>query len=180
MASEQEPQPRQAAYAGRITVYPGYRGKPDPSEKDLIVDLLQVYQSSEHFNSQVIAKWAEVTQDELVRGGLRTVRAREAAHAGLLRERLRELGETTFLKVPQARHERDIPFFASRGQTDLQKVQVLTRVLADPDSFFQPITDLMDRMSDDRTRELLRTILDDEISTSNWFRRMDALLSERA
>ena len=51
-------------------------------------------------------------------------------------------------------------------------------VITDPAAFFEPITDLIGRIeSDDQTRELLRTILDDEYATVKWFMQMHARLA---
>lgn len=162
----------------RRTVYAGYEGKPDPSERDRIAHLLQVYQSTEYFNAQYLPLWAKVTPDAGMRGGLLLVQAREAMHARLMRARLRELGETTFLEVGPERHARDLPFFASPDRSDREKLQVLVHVLEDSAAFFEPITDLIGRIeSDDQTRELLRTILDDEYATVKWFMQMHARLA---
>lgn len=161
----------------RRTVYAGYEGKPDPSERERIVHLLQVYQSTEYFNAQYLPLWAKVTPDAGLRGGLHLVQAREAIHARLMRSRLRELGATTFVAVGPERHARDLPFFASPDRSDREKLQVLVNALEDSAAFFRPITDLIDRIeSDAQTRELLRTILDDEYATVKWFVQMHARL----
>lgn len=165
--------------APRRTVYAGYEGKENPSDRDRIAHLLQVYQSTETFNAEYLPKWAKASTDERIRGGLRIVQAREAAHGRLMRQRLQELGEKSFLQVPEERRLRDIPFFASPERGDLEKLRLLTTVLADPDEFFQPITDLMAEIeSDPQTTEMLRTILDDEYATTHWFQRMFALIGE--
>lgn len=173
MQAPTRPQPRR-------TVYAGYEGKPDPGERERIVHLLQAYRSTENFNAHYIPLWAQATPDEGMRGGLRIVHAREGFHARVLRERLRELGETTFIEVAQERHDRDVPFFASPQRSDLEKLDLLVHVFEDCDAFFEPITSLIDEIRDDlQTREMLRTILDDEYATVKWFRHMHAVLAAR-
>ena len=165
----------------RRRVYAGYQGKPNPSERDRIVHLLQAYRSTESFNAHYLPKWAEASTDEGLKGGLRMVQAREGVHARLMRERLRELGETTFIEVSQERHDQQVPFFASREKTDLEKLAFLGHVFEDVDDFFKPITDLISDIKEDlQTREMLRTILDDEYATVQWFAQMQRGLSERA
>lgn len=163
----------------RRTVYAGYTGKPSPDERDLIVHLLQAYQSTEYFNAQYLPLWSKASPHESVRGGLRIVQAREAIHARVMRSRLRELGETSFIEVPRERHHRDLPFFASPERSDLEKLQLLVHLFEDTGGFFKPITDLIDGIQRDwQTREILRTILDDEYATVKWFMRMHSTLAD--
>lgn len=163
--------------APRRRVYGGYEGKPDPDERDYIVHLLQAYRSTESFNAHFLTMWAEATADEGMKGGLRMIQAREAVHARLLRQRLRELGEHTIIDVPPERYDRDVPFFASPDRSDLDKLAFLGHLFEDIDDFFKPITDLIVEIRGDfRTREMLRTILDDEYATVKWFAQMQRSL----
>lgn len=180
MTTEQSAGQQDTGYASRYTVYAGYQGKPDPSEQERIIDLLQAYQSTEHFNSRAVAAWAEATGNDKLRGGLLTVRAREAAHTGLLRGRLRDFGVTAYREVPAERRDRDLGFFGSPEQSDLDKMSILVRVLAEPDTFFEPIFQLIDQIADHQTGELLRTILADEYTTTVWFKEMHAELAAQA
>lgn len=164
--------------APRRTVYAGYQGKPDPSERERIVHLLQLYRSTENFNAHYLPLWAEASSDDGLKGGLRIVQAREGMHARLLRERLRELGETSFVDVPEERRRTDTAYFAAADRSDLEKLQRLVHLFEDVDAFFKPITDLIDAIREDaHTRELLRTILDDEYATVKWFRLMHERLA---
>lgn len=165
----------------RRRVYGGYEGAPDPSERDRIVHLLQAYRSTENFNAHYLPKWAQASTHEGMKGGLRMIQAREGVHARLMRERLRELGETTFIEVSQERYDRDVPFFASPERSDLDKLAFLGHVFEDVDDFFKPITDLIEATKEDlQTREMLRTILDDEYATVKWFARMQRGMNKGA
>ena len=55
-------------------------------------------------------------------------------------------------------------------------------LFADIDEFFKPVNDLIEGIEDDlRTRELLRTIIDDEYATVKWwFVQMHESLRGRA
>ena len=66
-------------------VYIGYQGKDNPSERDLILHLLDNYSTTEGFVAHYLPKWIEVSRNEAVKGGLRTVQRREAAHASLMK-----------------------------------------------------------------------------------------------
>lgn len=153
--------PSQAAPGQRV-VYGGYKGKENPAERDRIVHLLDVYRSTEGFVAQYLPKWIEVSPSEAVKGGLRTVQAREAAHARLMKARLIELGERAQAEVPAERYEKEVPFFSSTEVTDREKLQVLATLFGDPAAFLKPVTDMVDQIKSDlQTRELLRTIAED-------------------
>jgi hypothetical protein len=161
-------------------VYIGYEGKDKPSERDRIVHLLDTYSTTEGFVAQYLPKWIDVSSNEAVKGGLRTVQAREAAHARLMKARLLELGESSKAKIPEERREKEIPFFASSEHTDEEKLKVLSDLFGDGEQFLKPVTDLINQITDDlQTRELLRTILDDERESVNWIQNMYARLSAK-
>ena len=154
-------------------VYGGYQGEPNPTERDRIVHLLDVYRSTEGFVAQYLPRWIEVSPNEAVKGGLRTVQAREAAHARLLKARLLELGETARAEVSAERREREVPFFSDGGRPDLDKLRALAELFGDADAFLKPVVDLIDQIEDDpQTRELLRTIVDDEYESIKWIQSM--------
>jgi hypothetical protein len=160
-------------------VYGGYKGKPDPSERDRIVHLLDVYRSTEGFVAQYLPKWIEVSPSEAVKGGLRTVQAREAAHARLMKARLMELGERAEAEVPEERRQKEIPFFSSPTVSDREKLQVLANLFGNPEAFLKPVTDMVNDIKDDlQTKELLRTIADDEYESIKWIQAMSRLLND--
>jgi len=70
----------------RRQVYAGYQGKDNPSERDRIVHLLQIYRSTENFNAHYLPLWAEASPHQGMKGGLRIVQAREGVHARLMKE----------------------------------------------------------------------------------------------
>ena len=159
-------------------VYKGYEGKDNPTERDYIVHLLDTYSTTEGFVAQYLPKWIDVSSNEAVKGGLRTVQAREAAHARLMKARLLELGECSKAKIPQQRRENEIPFFASTDHSDEKKLKVLVDLFGDGEKFLSPVTELINKITEDlQTRELLRTILDDERESVNWIQNMHKSLS---
>ena len=51
----------------------------------------------------------------------------------------------------------------------MEKLQSIAEQLKDPEAILKPITDSIDQIQDDQqTRELLRTIIDDEMSSIKW------------
>lgn len=159
-------------------VYIGYQGKENPTERDRIVHLLDTYSTTEGFVAQYLPKWIDVSPNETVKGGLRTVQAREAAHARLMKARLRALGESSKAKIPEERREKEIPFFASTEHTDEEKLKVLVDLFGDGEAFLSPVTEVINQITDDlQTKELLRTILDDERESVSWIQGMHQTLS---
>lgn len=162
-------------------VYIGYQGKDNPTERDLIVHLLDNYSITEGFVAHYLPKWIEVSPNEAVKGGLRTVQRREAAHAGLMKARLRELGESVTATIPEIRREKEIPFFSSTTHTDEEKLKVLSELFGDGEAFLSPVTKVINLIKDDlQTKEMLKTILDDERESVNWIQGMYKELSSQA
>ena len=153
----------------RRQVYSGYTGKSNPSERDKIMHLLDTYRCSEGFVSEYLADWMSVSSHDSVTGGLRTIQEREAAHSRLLEARLYELGGTPQASIPDKQRQQSVALFASAERTDLEKLHVLADLFAEPDDFLQPITDLIEEIQEDQlSKELLRTIIDDERMSMQW------------
>jgi hypothetical protein len=172
--SEQRAEPA----SPRRTVYGGSKGKTNPSEREKIMHLLDQYSCTEGFVAEYLPRWIEVSANEAVKGGLRTVQSREAAHARLMKARLQELGGTRQYTIPAERREKEIPFFASPEKKDVEKLQALANLFGDPDEFLKPVTDLIGEIQEDQqSKELLRTIIDDERASIGWLTGMYKTLS---
>lgn len=153
----------------RRQVYGGYQGKERPSEQERIMHLLDEYRCSEGFVAEYLGRWIELSGDEALKGGLRTIREREAAHSRLLEARLRALGGEPQATISPERREQVWSLFASAEKTDLEKLQTLAVLFADPPDFMKPVTDLVEQIQEDQqSRELLRTIVDDEWASISW------------
>jgi hypothetical protein len=163
----------------RRQVYDGYHGKENPSERDRIMHLLDAYRSSEGFVADYLGRWIEVSTHESVKGGLRTIQSREASHARLLKARLQELGGAPRAAIPPERREQSLALYASAEKTDAEKLHALAKLFADPPHFMKPVTDLIEQIQEDQqTKELLRTIVDDEWASINWLVSMYKTVSK--
>ena len=67
-----------------------YNGTTHTTESEMIMHLLDEFRSGENFASEYLNRWIAVSDQECVRGGLRTVQQRETFHAQLLEARLRQ------------------------------------------------------------------------------------------
>ena len=146
-----------------------YNGTSHVAEKDMILALLDEFRCGEDFAAEYLNGWIEASDQACVKGGLQTIQQREAFHAQLLEARLRELGGSPQCTVPAERREKELPFFMSKEKTDVEKLQSLAEILKDPVAILKPLTDSIDQIQDDQqTKELLKTIIDDEMSSVKW------------
>ncbi len=146
-----------------------YSGKSYETEKELVLAILDEFRCGEDFAAEYLNRWVEVSDQECVKGGLRVVQQREAYHAQILEERLRELGGSPQCTVPAERREKDMSFFASTDNNDIEKLQSIAAQLKDPVEILKPLTDAIDQIQDDQhSKELLGSLVDDEMSSVKW------------
>ncbi len=146
-----------------------YSGKSYETEKELVLAVLDEFRCGEDFAAEYLNRWVEVSDQECVKGGLRVVQQREAYHAQILEERLRELGGSPQCTVPAERREKDLSFFASTDNNDIEKLQSIAAQLKDPVEILKPLTDAIDQIQDDQhSKELLGSLVDDEMSSVKW------------
>ena len=146
-----------------------YNGKSYETEKELVLGILDEFRCAEDFAAEYLNRWVEVSDQECVKGGLRVVQQREAYHAQILEERLRELGGSPQCSVPAERREKELPFFASTDSNDIEKLQSIASQLKDPVEILKPLTDAIDQIQDDQhSKELLGSLVDDELSSVKW------------
>ena len=135
-------------------------------------EVLDRYRSIEGWNAEYLERWLAVTADEGLRGGLRTILRREQAHTAELEARLRELGAEPEAAIPAAQREQSLAFYGSPDIPDLDKLASLVEIFRDPPTLLGFVIAAAEGdHRDEQTRELLRTILDDEMATIEWVRR---------
>ena len=158
-----------------------YNGTTHTTESEMIMHLLDEFRCGENFASEYLNRWIAVSDQECVRGGLRTVQQRETFHAQLLEARLRELGGVPQCTVPVERREKELQFYASAEKKDLEKLQSIAARIKDPAQVLKPLTDVIDQIQDDQqSKELLRTLIDDEMSSIKWLLQACQTLSAAA
>jgi len=71
--------------------------------------------------------------------------------------------------VPQERRDKELPFYASAEKKDLEKLQSIANRLTDPAAALKPITDVIAQIKEDQqSKELLKSFVDDEMSSIKW------------
>ena len=144
-------------------------GSPAARIRAELAHLLDRYRAAEQSGADTIRAWAETTSDSELRGALRVVAAREAAHAQLLEARVRELGREPSEAVPDwlARFNASL---LDESRSDADRLRYVVERLPDVADATAALRTQIDRIHDDvLTRELLRTIADDEELTLRWF-----------
>ncbi|MEW6297799.1 MAG: hypothetical protein AB1671_08685 [Thermodesulfobacteriota bacterium] len=146
-----------------------YNGQSHATEREMIMHLLDEFRCAENFAAEYLNRWIEVSDLECVKGGLRVIQQREAYHAQILEARLRELGGIPQCTVPAERREKEVPFYASTELKDTDKLESIAARLKDPAAVLKPITDVIAQIEEDQqSKELLRSLVDDEMSSIKW------------
>jgi hypothetical protein len=146
-----------------------YSGKSYASEREMITALLDEFRCGENFAAEYLGKWVDVSDQACVKGGLRVVQQREAYHAQILEARLRELGGMPQCTVPQERRDKELPFYSSTEANDAQKLLSIASRIGDSATVLKPLTDAIGQIQEDQhSKELLRSLVDDEMSSLKW------------
>lgn len=153
-------------------------GRSHASERAMLLDFLDEYRCAEAFAAEYIGQWIDISTREYVKGGLRTIHQREIFHAKLLEARLHALGGSPQCAVPAARREKEFTFYTSPEKSDEEKLQKAVGWIKEPVKTLKPLTGVIDQIEDDQqSKQMLRTIIDDELATIEWLQETRALLS---
>lgn len=139
------------------------------AQKLALIDILDGYRAAEASGASTLTTWARLCGDEALAGGLRTMAAREAYHAELLDNRLRELGGEPRAQIPAWLREYNARM-SDPAATDLERLEAIVGQFPDIETALAPLERAIEAIKDDPlTRELLRTIEQDERATLEWF-----------
>lgn len=155
-----------------------YGGKSHATEREMIMHLLDEYRCAENFASEYLGCWNEVSDQECVKGGLRVIQRREAYHAQLLEERLRELGGTPQCTVAAEQRTKEMGIYASKDKNDCEKLEYVADQIQDLPKVLSFITDVIDQIQEDQqSKELLRSLVQDEMSSAQWLLEASKLMN---
>ena len=155
-----------------------FNGKSYTSEREMLVAFLDEYRCAENFASEYLGCWNDVSTEECVKGGLRTIQQREAFHAQLLEARLKELGGGVQCSVPTEQRQKEMAVYAATDKTDAEKLGYVADQIQDLPKALKFITDVIDQIEDDQqTKELLRSMVQDEMSSGQWLLEANDLLN---
>jgi hypothetical protein len=136
-----------------------------------IARFLDDLRAAEAASAEVLGAWVAVCAHDELRGGLRVIAAREAGHAELLAERLRDLGRPCTASVAEPVLTAALARFGSPTVTDEDKLAAVLARYPDDAAATRPIARLLADLDDDpETCELLRLIAEGEGATFAWLR----------
>ena len=143
----------------------------------LVLRFLNALRAAEAAGAAVVDAWVAVCPLPSLRGGLRTIAEREAGHAALLEERLRELGGTCDAAIPEAMRAAALARFGSPEVSDEEKLGLVLARYPEEGSVRRPIAHVLELLDPDlETRELLRLVAEGEGATVAWLRAYHASL----
>lgn len=155
-----------------------FNGKSYDTEREMLVAFLDEYRCAENFASEYLNCWSEVSDQACVKGGLLAIQQREAFHAQLLEARLRELGGSPQCSVPTEQREKEMALYASTDKNDAEKLAYVASRIPDLPKALTFITDVIDQIQEDQqSKELLRSLVQDEMSSGQWLLEANQLLN---
>jgi hypothetical protein len=138
--------------------------------RERLIAFLDRFRAGEALGELSLGAWIAVCKDSELRGALRTVQTREASHARLLAERIKELGGAAHFEISEATYHQVMTGSASLEKSDADKVRAFVARYPDPAVALAPIRAIADQLDDDReTQSLLRAIAQDELATLELF-----------
>jgi hypothetical protein len=142
----------------------------DGSPRERVIAFLDQFRAGEVLSELSLGAWIAVCKDSELRGALRIVQAREAGHARLLGERIKELGGASRYEIPEPTYTQVMTGSASLEIDDAEKVRAFVARNSDPVVALASVHAMADRLDDDReTQALLRAIAQDELATLELF-----------
>ncbi len=159
------------------TETPGFQafGRVYRSEREAVINFLDQLHATEMETAIGFAKWAAGCRTNLLRTGLMMIAERNAYHVRMLERRVRELGGELHV-VPSERGSKLVELLANREIGDSDKLLALTSFIRDPQEAVAPILGFASLLrSDIETRQALRLLAEDELSSANWLHEACAL-----
>ncbi len=143
-----------------------------------LVRFLDALRAAETASAEVFLAWTAVCPLAGLRGGLRTIAAREATHAALMAEAVRDLGAFPRATVPDRVRADALAHVGARDVPDEEKIALVLGRYADDAEAVRPILAAVAGLHDHpEVRETLRLIAAGETATVAWLRAYHAVMS---
>jgi hypothetical protein len=162
-----------AAIRQRVEALDGGRGGMQTSE---IIEFLDHYRAAEAMAAAGFGAWLAQSGTACLRGGLRVVQLREAAHARLFEERIKELGGSPKAELPQEAEDLLLGLLGDGTKSDAEKLQVFLSRAGDPKVIEQLESQAARMDGDQETQSLLRAVIEDERASLALLRQACDLL----
>ena len=157
---------------------PGFEalGRTYRSERDAVINFLDELHATQIEAAMGFAKWAAVCRTNGLRTGLLMIAERDACHARVLERRVRELGGELH-GSPTEHSSKLVELLANRDIGELDKLLALISFIRDPQEAVAPILKFASLLRNDlETRQALRLLAEDELSSATWLHEICAVL----
>jgi hypothetical protein len=138
------------------------------SEREAVIDFLDKLHATQMDSAVGFAKWSSVCRTRGLRTGLMMVAERKAYHARVLERRAHELGaELRSISTDQG--SKLVELLANREISELEKLLALTALIQEPQAAVAPIMTFASALNSDvETKQALRLLAEDELSSATW------------
>ena len=149
-------------------------------ERERVVAFLDAFRAAETASAELFVAWVAVCPLAGLRGGLRTIAAREATNAALLAERLRDLGAVPRATIGEPTRAAALARVGARELADEEKLALVLAHHPEDADAGQAIMAAAESLGDQpETRETLCLIAAAEAATVAWLRAHHAAMVER-
>lgn len=157
----------------------GFRafGRSYKSERAAVVSFIDKVRAGEANGAEAFRRWAEVCTTDCLRSGLRMVAEREAYHARIFEQRMRDLGAEQRAGTTEE-GRKFTAMLADPKRPDNEKLLSFVRLVGEAEAAIKPIRDFAALLCEDlETKEALRLFAEDECSTAQWIYDACAVLN---
>jgi hypothetical protein len=143
-------------------------GKTYGSEREAVVALLDRFRAGEAGGQTAFSGWEKQVTTECIRSGIRMITEREGYHSRVFERRLADLGAEC--KAGLTDFGRQVTQKLSDSKmSDNDKLLYLTSLAPDPEAFWKPVSEFVNRIKDDQeSKELFKLYIQDELSSGKW------------
>ena len=147
-----------------------------PMSTPELIEFLDGYRVAEATAAAGFGAWIATSSTECLRGGLRMVQLREAAHAKLFEERIKELGGSPKAEASEELEAFLIGMLGDPDKSDAEKLQAFAAQAGDP-KVIEQLEGFAARMGgDEETQFLLRAVIQDERASVEFLHQACELL----
>ena len=138
------------------------------SEREAVVSLLDRFRAGEAGGQAAFSGWEKHVSTDCIRSGIRMITEREGYHARIFERRLVDLGAEC--KAGATDFGRKITEKLSNPKmSDNDKLLYITSLAPDPEAFWKPVLEVVERIKDDQeSKELFKLYIQDELSSGKW------------
>jgi hypothetical protein len=155
-------------------------GRSYRSEREAVLVFIDELFATQSDSAIAFAKWAAVCRTNGLRTGLIIAAERAAYHARVIQRRTHELGAELHSATTQS-GAKLIAVLADGTISDLDKLAAITSLIQDPQQAAAPLLEFAAALNHDvETKEALRLLAEDELSTGNWLFETFAALNRQA